>query len=57
MIHDFLGYETIDDLFCEQCKKKTRFEKQSIFYDTPTYLVIHLNRFVKGWYSNEKNDR
>lgn len=57
MMHDFLGHETIDDLFCEQCKTKTRFEKASIFYDTPPYLVIHLNRFLKGGYSNEKIDR
>lgn len=57
MLREYLGEETIEDLMCETCKRKMKFKKASILYSTPKYLILHLSRFMKGWYSNEKNSR
>lgn len=39
---------------CEQCKRKTDFEKKSYLYTLPNYLILHLSRFKQGYISNEK---
>lgn len=39
---------------CEQCKKRTDFEKASYLYTAPNFMIIHLARFKQGNFTNEK---
>lgn len=57
LIQNYLGKETIEDLQCEQCKGKRTFTKESVIYSAPKFLIVHLSRFAKGWYDNEKDSR
>jgi ubiquitin carboxyl-terminal hydrolase 2/21 len=34
-----------------------RFRKQALLYTVPRYLILHLSRFLKGYYNSEKNNR
>lgn len=57
IISSYLEEEIIDDLICEKCKSKMRFRKFTYLYTLPKYLILHLSRFIKGYYDNEKNTR
>ena len=52
MLKEYLGEEKIDDLNCEKCNRKYEFIKYSELYTTPPFLILHLSRFVKGYFSN-----
>lgn len=41
-------------MICEKCRKKTEFVKSTFLYTLPKYLILHLARFKKGYYSSEK---
>jgi len=49
-----LRKENISDLDCEQCHRKSDFEKETFYYRLPNYLILHLARFKKGYFNNEK---
>jgi ubiquitin C-terminal hydrolase len=57
MINYFLGEEIIEDLNCEQCKMKRNFKKESVLYSLPNFLILHISRFIKGYYESQKNSR
>lgn len=54
LIQEEMSPEPISDLICEKCKKKTDFTKSTFLYTLPKYLILHLARFKKGYYSSEK---
>ena len=54
LIKQELSAEPISDLLCEKCKRKKDFTKSTFLYTLPKYLILHLARFKKGYYSNEK---
>ena len=49
-IHDglkkFISGETINDFYCEECRRKVDIEKKSAISKLPNMLIIHLTRIV-----------
>lgn len=51
---NYFKEEYIEGVECESCKKKTRFFRKVSIYNLPKILVLHLNRFQQGYFSNSK---
>jgi ubiquitin C-terminal hydrolase len=55
LLQSYFSEEVIDGVECDTCKKKTSVRRSRNLYNEPDMLVLHLNRFSRGYYSNIKN--
>lgn len=53
-LKNYFKEEFVEGVECEECKKKTRFTRKVLLYSLPEVLVLHLNRFQQGYFSNMK---
>ena len=53
-LRNYFKEEQVEGVECEECKKKTKFNRKVLLYSLPNVLVLHLNRFQQGYYSNMK---
>lgn len=52
--------ETINDFYCEHCKKKVDLTKKAVLKRLPNTMIVHLNRIIFDMetFTNKKvNDR
>lgn len=57
-VRDLLLYEMrpeqLNDVECDQCRRRLPSVKSTLFYNLPPNLVLHANRFWQGRTSNAK---
>jgi len=55
LLNNYYTEEIIEGVDCEKCKRSGPACRTVRIYNEPKVLVLHLNRFQQGYFSNVKN--